>query len=47
MVGVGGAALWLKTKKLPARHCAPRPCGSRKNLIGSFAWSAHRWTQIS
>jgi hypothetical protein len=47
MVGVGGAALWLKTKKLPARNCAPRPCGSRKNLIGSFAWSARRWTQIS
>ena len=38
MVGVGGAALWLKTKKLPARSLASVHPGSRSNLIGSFAW---------
>jgi hypothetical protein len=47
MVGMGRAALWLKTKKLPARPCASVQAGSRKNLIGSFACCARHWTRNS
>ena len=38
MGGVGGAALWLKTKKLPARPLASVHPGCAEDLIGSFAW---------
>jgi hypothetical protein len=37
--------LWLKKEKLPARALASVHSESQKNLIGSFALRARRWTQ--